>query len=53
MVDYSKVYHETGDRPENTTELEPFDMVWVARAAGLLTLRLAAAPDVARRLLAR
>ncbi len=53
VVDYSKVYHETGDRPENTTELEPFDMVWVARAAGLLTLRLAAAPDVARRLLAR
>jgi hypothetical protein len=53
VVDYSNVYHETGDRPENTTELEPYDMVWVARAAGLLTLRLAAAPDVARRLLAR
>jgi hypothetical protein len=53
VVDYSKVYHETGDRPENTTELEPYDMVWVARAAGLLALRLAAAPDTVRRLLAR
>ena len=52
-VDYSRVYHETGDRPENTTELEPWDMVWVTRAAGLLTLRLASSPETVARLLAR
>jgi peptidase M28-like protein len=52
-VDYSRVYHETGDRPENTTELEPWDMVWVTKAAGLLTLRLANSPETIARLLAR
>lgn len=52
-VDYSRVYHETGDRPENTTELEPWDMVWVTKAAGLLTLRLARSPETIARLLSR
>jgi hypothetical protein len=52
-VDYSRVYHETGDRPENTTELEPWNMVWVTKAAGLLTLRLARSPETIARLLAR
>ena len=49
----SRVYHETGDRPENTTELEPWNMVWVTKAAGLLTLRLARSPETVAKLLAR
>jgi hypothetical protein len=52
-IDYSRVYHETGDRPENTTELEPWNMVWVTKAAGLLTLRLARSPETMARLLTR
>jgi hypothetical protein len=52
-VDYSRVYHETGDRPANTTELEPWNMAWVARAAGLLALRLGERPDVVEKLLRR
>jgi hypothetical protein len=49
-VDYSRVYHETGDRPETTTELEPWNMVWITKAAGLLALRLAASPAAVEQL---
>jgi hypothetical protein len=52
-VDYSLVYHETGDRPAVTTEAEPWNMVWVAKAAGLLTLRLAGSPETVKKLLER
>jgi hypothetical protein len=44
-IDYSRVYHETGDTPENTTELEPWNLSWVAKAAGLTALRLARSPE--------
>jgi hypothetical protein len=53
QVDYSRVYHETGDRPELTTELEPWDMAWVTKAAGLLALRLARSPETVKKLLDR
>ncbi len=52
-VDYSRVYHETGDTPANTTELEPWNMAWVTKAAGLLALRVAASPETIEKLLAR
>ena len=52
-VDYSLVYHESGDRPEFTTELEPWNMVWITRASGLLALRLAASPETVKKLLDR
>jgi len=52
-IDYSRVYHETGDTPANTTELEPWNMAWVAKAAGLVALRLAAEPAELAKLLAR
>jgi hypothetical protein len=34
-VDYDLYYHSAGDRPENTTDKEPWNMVWCARI-GLL-----------------
>jgi hypothetical protein len=52
-VDYSLVYHESGDRPDVTTEREPWNMAWVAKAAGLLGLKLAAAPETVKKLLDR
>jgi hypothetical protein len=52
-VDYSLVYHESGDRPEHTTELEPWNMEWVTKAAGLLALRLADDEAAVAKLLAR
>ena len=52
-IDYSRVYHETGDTPANTTELEPWNMAWVAKAAGLLGLRLAGDPEAVAKLLDR
>jgi len=53
VVDYSKVYHETGDRPDVTTEAEPWNMEWVTKAAGLLALRLASSPETVKKLLDR
>ena len=52
-IDYSRVYHETGDTPANTTELEPWNMAWVAKAAGLTALRLARSPEALAALLQR
>lgn len=52
-IDYSRVYHETGDTPANTTELEPWNMAWVTKAAGLLALRVARSPETLAQLLAR
>lgn len=52
-IDYSRVYHETGDRPENTTELEPWNTAWVAKAAGLTALRIASSPEAIEKLLHR
>ena len=34
-VDYDAYYHSAGDTPENTTDKEPWNMGWCARA-GLL-----------------
>jgi hypothetical protein len=31
-VDYDNYYHSAGDTPENTTDQEPFNMAWCARA---------------------
>lgn len=36
-VDYDAYYHSSGDTPENTTDLEPWNMGWCARV-GLLTV---------------
>ena len=52
-IDYSLVYHESGDKPEVTTELEPWNMTWVTKASGLLALRLADAPEAVKKLLDR
>ena len=43
-VDHDRFYHSSGDLPENTTDLEPFNMGWCARVALLGALR--AAPDL-------
>jgi hypothetical protein len=43
VVDYSRHYHRPTDTPENTTELEPQNMVRVARAITIALLRLGAA----------
>ncbi|MGH7152166.1 MAG: M28 family peptidase, partial [Planctomycetota bacterium] len=39
-VDHDRFYHSSGDLPENTTDLEPFNMGWCARVALLGALRL-------------
>ena len=39
-VDGDAFYHLTGDRPENTTDTEPFNMGWCARVGLLSALRL-------------
>ena len=36
-VDYDAYYHSSGDLPENTTDLEPWNMGWCARV-GLVTV---------------
>ena len=36
-VDYDAYYHSSGDTPENTTDLEPWNMGWCARV-GLLAV---------------
>ncbi len=38
-VDYDVHYHSAGDTPENTTDLEPWNMAWCARVAMLGTWR--------------
>ena len=43
-IDFSPVYHSLRDVPERTTDREPFNMVWGAKAAGLMLLRLAWEP---------
>ncbi|HKY33145.1 MAG TPA: M28 family peptidase, partial [Candidatus Polarisedimenticolia bacterium] len=40
FVDYSKYYHSSGDRPEVTTEAEPYNMERCARLAALGIMRL-------------
>jgi len=39
-VDGDAFYHLAGDRPENTTDTEPFNMGWCARVGLLSALRL-------------
>ena len=39
-VDYSRVYHSSGDTPEATTEQEPQNMVRAAKAVALALVRL-------------
>ena len=41
VIDYSHYYHSSLDIPELTTEKEPFNMVWAAKAVGIALLRLA------------
>jgi Zn-dependent M28 family amino/carboxypeptidase len=38
-VDYDVYYHSAGDRPENTTDLEPHNMAWCARVGWFSALR--------------
>lgn len=38
-IDYDVYYHSVGDTPENTTDLEPFNMGWSARVGLLGSLR--------------
>ncbi|RMD91663.1 MAG: M28 family peptidase [Calditrichaeota bacterium] len=40
-IDFSKYYHSSGDLPENTTDLEPWRMVWAVKAGALALLHLA------------
>jgi Zn-dependent M28 family amino/carboxypeptidase len=43
VIDYSAVYHSSGDTPERTTEREPQNMVRAVKAVGLGVLRLSGA----------
>jgi Zn-dependent M28 family amino/carboxypeptidase len=40
-IDFSRYYHSSRDVPEVTTEREPHNMVWAAKAVGIALLRLA------------
>jgi peptidase M28-like protein len=40
VVDYSRFYHSSGDLPANTTEREPWNMVWCARMGARAVFRL-------------
>lgn len=40
VVDYSEVYHSSGDVPENTTDAEPFNMTNSVKSTVLAILRL-------------
>ena len=44
-VDGDSFYHSAGDKPENTTDTEPFNMGWCARVGLLGALRLMSVSD--------
>jgi hypothetical protein len=39
VIDYSPYYHSTLDIPRMTTEKEPFNMMWAAKAVGIALIR--------------
>lgn len=41
IVDYSRYYHSSLDTPQRTTEREPWNMVWGAKAVVIALVRLA------------